>query len=293
LARKAFERGRLHPPSVDSKRIIDRDTWDAVQVLLREHATNYKTRAVAHRRTDYLLTGLLRCGCCNAAMQISGGSPHRYYRCIANRKHGTCTNSLSVKEPLARTRILEAISQAIATPKAAEYVRRRLVEQAGALSRDAGRELEDRTARLARVTERIRGLIAMQADGDRSPMVAERRVDLGAQAQQERVAIQELRAVTDAPIRLPPVAILTERVLQLRTFAAASNIQGAREALRRYLKGGEISLIPDGDAYVARAEFMPLALLADIKTTPSEFSPGGRCQSVVARGGFEPPTFGL
>ena len=272
--------------------IVDRDTWDAVQVLLREHAKNYKARGTAHRRTNYLLTGLLQCGCCNAPMQISGGSPHRYYRCVLNRRRGTCANSLSVRETLARTRILEAISQAIATPKAAEYVRRRLAEQAGALSRDAGRELEDRTARLARVTERVRGLIVMQADGDRSPMVAEMRSDLEAQAQQERVAIEDLRAVASAPIRLPPVAVLTERVLQLRTLAESSDIQGAREALRRFFKGGEIALVPDGDTYVARAEFMPLALLAD-KTTPSEANQGGRWLSVVARGGFEPPTFGL
>jgi hypothetical protein len=98
------------------------------------------------------------------------------------------------------------------------------------------------------------------------------------------VAIQELRAMANAPIRLPTVAILTERVFQLRALAESSDMQSARAALRRLPQGGEITLIPDGDAYVAHAEFMPLALLANDKTTPSEFSPGGRCQSVVARG---------
>lgn len=47
----------------------------------------------------------------------------------------------------------------------------------------------------------------------------------------------------------------------------------------------------DGLAYVARGEFMPLALLVDKAATPSV--EGRRCPPWVARGGFEPPTFGL
>ncbi len=77
--------------------IVDRPTWDAVQVRLDEHARNYKARAIPHQKTGYLLTGLLKCGCCGALMQISGGSPHRYYRCVSNRKRGDCSNRLSVR----------------------------------------------------------------------------------------------------------------------------------------------------------------------------------------------------
>ena len=94
-------------------------------------------------------------------------------------------------------------------------------------------------------------------------------------------------------IRLPPVDLITERVLRLRALAESDDVQSARTALRRYLKGGEITLTPDGATYVARAEFMPLALLADDAETPSAGDQGGRCPRVVARGGFEPPTFGL
>jgi hypothetical protein len=46
---------RAHRPELA---IVDRATWDAVQVLLAEHAKQYKARAVPHGRTEYLLTGL-------------------------------------------------------------------------------------------------------------------------------------------------------------------------------------------------------------------------------------------
>jgi hypothetical protein len=45
-------------------------------------------------------------------------------------------------------------------------------------------------------------------------------------------------------IRLPPVDLITERVLQLRALAESSDVQSARAALRRYFKGGEITLTP-------------------------------------------------
>jgi hypothetical protein len=159
--------------------IIDRDTRDAVQAVLTVHARNYKARTVPHGNTDYLLTGLLRCGCGGAPMQIMGGSAQRYYRCVANRKRGTCSNRLSVREGLTRARILEAVSGALATPKAIAYC----------------------------------------------------------------------------------ASAFAERVFRLR----ALTVQSARTALRTYFKGGTITMTPeplgDGQAYVSRAEFLPLVLL--------------------------------
>ena len=271
--------------------IIARGTWDAVQLLLKEHEQKYKARAVPHRKTAYVLTGLLKCGVCGSLMQVSGGHPHRYYRCVSNRKRGVCTNRLSVREPLARERVLQAITSAISSPVVIAHIRKRLAERTGSMQREIVVELEERAARLKRVEERVRGLIVMQADGDRSAIVAEMRTDFEAQARAERAAVEELRAQVDAPPRLPPVDLITERVLSLRALTESPDVEGARAALRRYLKNGEIALTPaphgDGQAYVARAEILPLVLLAENAATPSELALGGRCPRVVARGRFD------
>lgn len=134
------------------------------------------------------------------------------------------------------------MGDALGTPSALAYVRQRLAERVGTLSRDAGREVGERSARLERTEERIRGLITMQADGDRSPMVAQMRADLEANAEQERDAIGDLRELASAPIRLPPVDLLTERVFSLRALAEPTDIQRARTALRSYFKGGSDAL---------------------------------------------------
>ena len=279
--------------------IVDRETWDAVQAKLAEHARAYGARELPHRKTPYLLTGLLKCACCGSLMQINGGSQDRYYRCTSNRKRGTCENRLSVRESLAKKRVLDAMSSALASPEAINHIRHRLAEKLGSLSRDSAVEAKERAARLERTEERIRGLIVMQAEGDRSPMVAQMRSDLEAQVETERGAIEELRAQAEAPIRLPPVELITERVLALRALADSGEVEAARATLKRYLRDGSIILTPetgaDGkQAYVARADVMPLVPLTENMATPSEPEPGGRCYPrVVARGGFEPPTFGL
>ena len=90
-------------------------------------------------------------------------------------------------------------------------------------------------------------------------MVAEMRHDLEAQAYGERSALADLQAQAAAPIRLPPVDLLTERVFQLHALAESEDVQSARAALQSYFQGGTITMTPephgDGQAYVARGDF--------------------------------------
>jgi hypothetical protein len=204
------------------------------------------------------------------------------------------SSALQLQPSEVDSRCLQGDARACATSgigyQLGTHVRQRFAEQAGAVSRGTRSELAERASRLARSEERIRGIIVMQAEGDRSPMVAQMRRDLEAQAADERSAIADLRDQASAPIRLPPVDLLTERVFALRALVESEDVQSARAALQRYFKGSIIAMTPephgDGQAYVARGDFMPLALLADQAETPSELSLGGRCPRVVARGRY-------
>jgi hypothetical protein len=84
----------------------------------------------------------------------------------------------------------------------------------------------------------------------------------------------------------------------VRSLADSANVVRARAQLARYFRDGAITLTPEAgpdgkETNVARGDFMPLVLLTENAATPSELEPGGRCPRSVARGGFEPPTFGL
>ena len=74
--------------------IVDRDLWDRVQEILREHGRNGGMQA--RNRHNALLKGLLFCGPCGRAMGHTftqkGDRLYRYYTCQAAQKQGweTC-----------------------------------------------------------------------------------------------------------------------------------------------------------------------------------------------------------
>jgi hypothetical protein len=236
-----------------------------------------------------LLSSLLVCDACGALMEISGGRANgAYYRCSANRKRGTCVNRLSVREDIARKRILGAVREAIASPAGIAYLRRKLAEKLGELDHMVAAQLAQRRPRLARTEQRIKSIVLMQVDGDRSEYTTELRRDLEAQASQEKLAIAELQNRAAAPIRLPRPDDVLQRLLDLDRVLT-EDVDAGREALRRLLQNGEIRLAPGADGvYTARGELLPLMIMlgdAEPETqTPPELQAHGRrfCPDVVA-----------
>jgi len=82
-----------------------------------------------------------------------------------------------------------------------------------------------------------------------------------------------------------------KRVLALRALTESPDVDGARAALRRYLKGGEITLTPElfegRETYVARAEFLPL-VFPDRKCSNTLRELPGRALSTLGCAGAIP-----
>jgi hypothetical protein len=51
-------------------------------------------------------------------MTIHGGTSANYYRCVDQKKRGTCSNKLSLREDVAKRRLLDTIEERYAWPKA-------------------------------------------------------------------------------------------------------------------------------------------------------------------------------
>jgi site-specific DNA recombinase len=76
---------------IDSLRIVDDETWDAVQ-----HRLQTRRRLFARRRsaTAHLLSGLLICDRCGGRLSIVAKD---YYGCRNHMESGTCVNDLRVR----------------------------------------------------------------------------------------------------------------------------------------------------------------------------------------------------
>lgn len=266
-------------------RIIDADTWARAQERLESVRAHYtrgvdgapKGRSVAGRATPYLLSGLLVCDVCGAPMVIAGGSSARYYRCGDYHKRRTCTNTLSVREEVARRRVLDALRERLGGAEGLAYVRRRIAEGLGEIQRGATADLAERRGRLARTEERIKGLVTFIADGDRSEYVVTTLRDLEAQARTEKAAIAELESRADSPIKLPTPDEVLQRVFDFEA-RLKDDVLAGREALRELLRDGQIRLRPDpSGVFIARSAILPLRLLLAPETTkPAEDDVQGR-----------------
>lgn len=278
------------------RRIIDKVTWAEVQMRLRAVRAFYTSgterqmrTGLPGKRTTYPLSGLLRCGSCGGTMTIAGGSSASYYRCANNKKRGTCTNSLSVREDVARSKILAAVRTRITSPAAVAYLRKRLSEKLGELSRGLGAEVQERESRLERTKARLGKLVLALTEGVDSRTVRDAIKDLEAQREAEERAIDELNRQARTPVALPTPDDLVRRATDLERLLLGNPTRG-REALAKLFVADGIALVPGQDGvYTARSTFFPLGVMAlerELADAPS--GPASAAWSTAAIGPAQP-----
>lgn len=263
-------------------RIVDVDTWNAVQARLAAVSANYtrsadgkpKGRAVPGRASSYVFSSLLHCAVCGGKMVISGGSSTAYYRCQEYSKRRTCTNSKSVREDVLRTSLLEELRHRLASNDGLAYARKRIAERLGALSREQGGEIKERRRALEKTEANIAKLVDFVTQGLGTKAISDRLKAFEREANEQRRALAALQQAAASPIKLPTPDEMLEIVLNLEKRLTANPTRG-REELRRLFRDGRIDLVPQPDGfYVARSEILPLVLL----TTPPSVAvdQGGR-----------------
>jgi site-specific DNA recombinase len=232
---------------------------------------------------------LLKCGECGSAMVVSGGSATAYYRCGDHVKRGTCTNSLRVREDVLRERLLDELRHTLARPAGLVFARKCIAERLGEIERERRLSLDDRRRKADEIAAKLDSLVDFIASGQSKgsyEAIRTRMAALEAEKVTANRAVREFERQSVEPVPLPT----PEEMLKLAFDLDArlrSNTHRGREELLELFKDGLITLLPQpGGYYVARSEVLPLVL---ITRPPPE---GGGTRRLVARGRFEPPTFG-
>jgi hypothetical protein len=203
------------------------------------------------RQNHYVLSGLLKCGCCGAPMTMHPGTSANYYRCSDQRKRGTCSNKLALREDVAKRCLMSALRDRYARPSAVAYLRRKIAEGLGNLARQVNAEREEHEARLSRTEQRIAGLVRFISEGDHSEYIRKTLTDLEAQAKVEKRAITALRLQAEHPVKLPSPEDVTRCVAVLDEVMGGDPLV-AREQLRRLFDGGQLLLQPQKEgSYIA------------------------------------------
>ena len=289
-----------------SLRVIDADLWQAVQQRLAFVEQTYgigpgrPPRGGAHvAYSPYLLSGVLRCGCCGARMvaqtttRKKGTAVYRYgvYRCGFAKTKGpaVCTHGTGYRQERLEGAVVAKFREAMTAP------------MIGTLARMVNAQLEAvfqghdaRTAELAREIERLEGqanhLVRFLATGGDSPAVrAELRAieTTLAGLRAEWATIEKASALP--PPRVHPAWVMTK--LERLDALLRRDPQRAKVEILKHLDGDLVIVPRPSTTGERRAEISGRAkadsLLRDQEAV---------CLQVVAGAGFaecymQPDTF--
>jgi site-specific DNA recombinase len=280
---------------VPELRIIDDALWNEVkarQKQIRQSLThdNVGVRSERARRPAYLLSNLIKCGICGGG--FSKVSEH-HYGCSNARNSGTCKNRLTIRRDVLEASVLSGLKSHLMQPElikefAAEYhreINRRNATREGAYAQQQ--------EEVTRVERQIRAVIEAIKEGLRTSSMKDELLAL--EARKSALTAEVKQAPAPTPRLHPRLADLyREKVERLRESLNAENTRAeAAEALRGLIE--EIRLVPeDGHLEIELTGDLAgiLALTADSKK-PATAGRDGLQVTLVAGGGFEPPTFRL
>jgi hypothetical protein len=176
--------------------IVDRETFQQAEALLKEAAG---ARARAIRNHDFILRGLLYCGCCAAAFTPAstrkGGREFRYYRCQTRDQKG---KGACPSKPLPAQAIEDYVVQQIRTVTSdgdlardvATSVTERVAARRNALSVEK-RKLPPEIASLAAEGKRLAALIG-SSDGRARALLEQRLEEVAGQSARYELRLHEV-----------------------------------------------------------------------------------------------------
>ncbi|MFO1097882.1 MAG: recombinase family protein [Xanthobacteraceae bacterium] len=288
---------------VPELRIVDDALWQAAKARQGELAAKYAnvitaTRAARANRLNgthrprSLLSGLLVCGYCGGPYALRGQDR---YACSNHVMNGSCANGRSITRAALEARMLEGLRARLLAPEIAAEAMRAYAEETNRLNRErrAGSEADRKT--LADVEKKLKEIVTVIEDGGYSRPLMMRLREL--EAKQDELTERLSRAPMDIPDIHPNVAGIYRRKVE-RLAEALRHPQErdeAAEAIRALIdyitltpgpRRGEINATLHGDLGTI------LEWTAQKANTPGR-NGAGVSVSVVAGGGFEPPTFRL
>jgi len=233
--------------NVPALRIIDDDLWEAVRLrqrelsfeIRRDESGNALNRV--HRR-KFLLSGLLKCGCCGGGFTIVAQDR---YGCATHRSKGTCDNSATVTRREIEKRVLGGLKGKLLAPELVREFIRAFHEEINRTNAEREQRVTADRQQLESVKRKIAGIVSAIEDGDYSRALGNRLADLEKQQKLLEAALSEAPPST---VRLHPrlAEIYAEKVQQLEQALNDPAIRAeAADVLRSLID--RIELRPRGE----------------------------------------------
>jgi hypothetical protein len=243
----------------ESLRIVDDAVWERVQAGFRRISENGNW-AQPKDKPKYLLSGLLRCALCGAHYIIAN---RHEYECSSHKGGKACTNDIRVRRDALEESILGPVRRELLSPervaRMAKEVQQQYLERVRAVqarAAEAPKEIQDITARIIRLRERLK-----TGDPDMAPDEIQAAIDRAEEKRRELESQQpEAKASAKVLTVLPKAAETYRRLVAQGLDGDERAALKARVFLRELL--GRINLKPEGEGELwAEYGVAPAALL--------------------------------
>ena len=301
---------RPNPPEmwitedIPELRLVDDALWHRVksrQGAVREEMNPSGVKDVAlrperARRPTYLLSGLIKCGCCGASYTLINKTR---YGCSAVRNKGTaiCTNRATISRDVVEERVLSGLRDRLLHPALLdafieEY---RAAWNAAHVSTQAARMKAERD--LAEVDKKIASILSAIEDGMYHSSLKAKMDAL--EDRKRSLADQLAEAPEPRVLRMHPslADLYRQKIGDLANALSdpAVRVQAA-EAMRALIS--RIRMIPDADApdghrIELSGDLAGILALGEADTTKPLRMARAWSETMVAGVGFEPTTFRL
>jgi hypothetical protein len=196
--------------------------------MSRDETGNALNRA--HRR-QFLLSGLLVCGCCGGGYTLIGKD---VYGCATRRSKGTCGNRSTISRKEIEDRVLTGLSDRLLAPNLIQVFLDEFEAELHREAASAGRERKRAGVQLIAIDRKIAGILKAIEDGAYHPSLKDRLTALEA----EKAAIQgHLAELADPPkVQVHPnsVGLYRRMIANLaETLSASENPAEAMDIVRQ------------------------------------------------------------
>jgi DNA invertase Pin-like site-specific DNA recombinase len=260
---------------VPELRIVSDDLWDKVQARFRDVRNMPNVRASMatkfweQRRPRHILSGLVKCGCCDGTY---AGVGKDYLACSTARRFGTCENRAGVRRHDLEVAVLGALKDNLLQPDLVEEFIRGYHEEINRKAAAAGATMAASQRRLAKVKKDIDAIIDNLIAGYRNETM-KRRLD---QLEDERIELE--RKLAEPPpttIRVHPnlAKLYREKVENLAKSLADDEIRDASaEILRSLIDAVIVTPKGSGHEVLVKGEIGRLVRFANPKMQQNQCS---------------------
>jgi len=266
--------------------IIDKETWEKTQNRWKELAGAWPVRhdsekplgsqvSYVHSNPTHLLSGLLKCKCCQGAMVQISGKAGGYYGCY-NNKRKTCTNKLLISRKRVEAILLKELQEKFLTAENLKYVYQNVEKTIAKSLNEIPEEVKQKKHQYDKVQSELQNLLNFIKAGNFSKVVSEAITEAEGRSDKLKMEIHDLDHQRTNAFKAPPKEWIEHRLenfyetLNKNTKASALALKDLLGSIEMEPVLGECfvecgKLVQNRAYYLANTQIQTFALLEETK----------------------------